>query len=182
MNKLLATLFTASVVLSGCLGPQEIKTKEEPKEDVSSKKEDKAESAKKKIKENKKKKEESTTEASTTEMTTTELPTTEMQTTEVATTETLTQEQPTSEMTQANHPTQQQIIDFCKNIQGGIPEVCRTPAIVAAGNQKGAIEQQASADLEAGLITEEQYNQRLEEATGIMDRAWEQEFGVNPNQ
>lgn len=37
-------------------------------------------------------------------------------------------------------------------------------------------------DLESGLITESEYQRRLQEATEIMNKAWLQEYGVDPSQ
>ncbi|MCE4955997.1 hypothetical protein [Macrococcoides caseolyticum] len=199
MNKYFALLLTFMLILTGCNHSEDEKSQDAPKKETVKKdtkkeekdKKDKSDAAKKKIAENQKKKEqatiESTTEAPTSEAMTQEIATTEAPSTEApATAEVLSQDvyqQPQVPQTaQQAQPSQQEIIDFCKNVRGEIPEVCRTPVIVDAGNQKGALEQQAAQELEAGLITQEQYYQKLQEATGIMDRAWEQEFGVNPNQ
>jgi len=92
------------------------------------------------------------------------------------------QEPATQEQVQNNQPTEQERINFCKNIRGGMPEACQTPAIIEAGNKKGVIERQAFADYNAGLISQEQYDHKLREATEIMNQAWLQEYDVNPGQ
>ncbi|WP_414049254.1 hypothetical protein [Macrococcus animalis] len=193
MKKYLSVFVALSVLLTGCGGQEEEKKAESPKKEVSeTKKEEasKAEKAKEKIAKNKEKEsDKKSTEPTSTEETAQQPATVEQQTTEQpvtqepATQEAPTQQQPlTEEQANNNQPTEQQRIEFCKGIRGGIPEACRTPAILEAGNKKGAIERQASADLEAGLITQEQYDQKLREATEVMNQAWLQEYGVNPGQ
>lgn len=187
MKKYLSIFVTLTVLLTGCGNQEETKQADSPKKEMSQKKDEKskAEQAKEKIEQNKKKvnREKSSTEESI------QTPSTESQsieqnivTTEQATQEVVTQQPATLEQSQNNQPTEQQRIDFCKGIRGGIPEACRTPAIIEAGNKKGAIERQAMSYLESGLITEAEYQQRLQEATEIMNKAWLQEYGVDPSQ
>jgi len=157
---------------AGCVAQDDKAQNDKTETTTKDKKEEKskAEKAKEKIAENKKSKKsagEKTTEK-------VEKPVTQ----EPATV----QEPATQEQVQNNQPTEQERINFCKNIRGGMPEACQTPAIIEAGNKKGVIERQAFADYNAELISQEQYDQKLREATEIMNQAWLQEYDVNPGQ
>lgn len=171
----MSAFLTLSILFAGC-GAQDDKVKEDNKEEVKQDKKDeksKSDKAKEKIAQNKK------SEKSTEEV---EQPATqETESSELQTTEQATAQQPTTEQqVQNDQLTDQERIDFCKDIRGGIPEACLTPVIRQAGDEKVAIERKASYDLEAGVITKEQYDQKMREATEIMNQAWLKEFGVNP--
>lgn len=182
MKKLVGIIIMSSLILTACNEKVDESTPEtkNEKSEIKSKSESK-------IKEN------VTTEVPTTEAPTTEAPATEAPATEAPTTELPiinTTEIPTSEVITAEtsqaaihhnaNPSQDEIREFCKDIYGGIPEVCMTPAIKVAGNEKVAIERRAIDDYEQGLISEQEYYKRLDEATAVMSRAWEKEFGVYP--
>lgn len=175
MKKYMSAFLTLSILFAGC-GAQDDKVKEDNKEEVKQDKKDeksKSDKAKEKIAQNKK------SEKSTEEV---EQPATqETESSELQTTEQATAQQPTTEQQGQNDQlTDQERIDFCKYIRGGIPEACLTPVIRQAGDKKVAIERKASYDLETGVITKEQYDQKMREATEIMNQAWLKEFGVNP--
>lgn len=187
MKKYLSVFLLLSILFAGCVAQDDKAQNDKTETTTKDKKEEKskAEKAKEKIAENKKSKKyagEKTTEKVekpvTQEPATDEPETAETQIVQSATV----QEPATQEQVQNNQPTEQERINFCKNIRGGIPEACQTPAIIEAGNKKGVIERQAFADYNAGLITQEQYDQKLREATEIMNQAWLQEYGVNPGQ
>lgn len=177
MKKLVGIIIMSSLILTACNEEVDESTPEtkNEKSEIKSKSESK-------IKKN------VTTEVPTTEAPTTEVPATEAPTTElpiINTTEIPTSEVITTETSQAAihhnaNPSQDEIREFCKDIYGGIPEVCMTPAIKAAGNEKVAIERIAIDEYEQGLISEQEYYKRLDEATAVMSRAWEKEFGVYP--
>lgn len=182
MKKLVGIIIMSSLILTACNEKVDESTPEtkNEKSEIKSKSESK-------IKKNVTT-EVPTTEAPTTEAPATEAPATEAPTTElpiINTTEIPTSEMITTETSQAAihhnaNPSQDEIREFCKDIYGGIPEVCMTPAIKAAGNEKVAIERRAIDEYEQGLISEQEYYKRLDEATAVMSRAWEKEFGVYP--
>lgn len=180
MKKYMSAVLTLSILFAGC-GAQDDKVKEDNKEEVKQDKKDeksKSDKAKEKIAKNKKS-EKSTEEVE--QPATQEAVTTESQTSEPVTTEQTTTQQPTTEQqVQNDQLTDQERIDFCKNIRGGIPEVCMTPVIRQAGDEKVAIERKATEDFQAGRITREEQSQRNAEASEIMRKAWIQEFGVDP--
>ncbi|MCU7556148.1 hypothetical protein [Macrococcus capreoli] len=184
MKKFIALFAILSVLLSGCFGAEDKQEQDTLKKEVAKKDNHKSEDAKKKIKENKMKKEKSTTESPTTEAPQTEMATTEMPTTEVPSTEVTTEApvQTTEVATQEGQNGQQSLVDFCRNVRGEIPEGCITLAIAEAGRQKVELEQQASAEFNAGTITQEQYNQKLQEASQVMNNAWSQAYGTTLNQ
>lgn len=179
MKKLVGIIIMSSLILTACNEKVDESTPEtkNEKSEIKSKSESK-------IKKNVTT-EVPTTEAPTTEApaTATEAPTTELpiiNTTEIPTSEVITAETSQAAIHHNANPSQDEIREFCKDIYGGIPEVCMTPAIKAAGNEKVAIERRAIDDYEQGLISEQEYYKRLDEATAVMSRAWEKEFGVYP--
>lgn len=180
MKKYMSAFLTLSILFAGC-STQEDKVQDDNKEEVKQDKKDdksKSDKAKEKIAQNKKS-EKSTEEVE--QPATQEAVTTESQTSEPDTTEQTTTQQPTTEQqVQNDQLTDQERIDFCKNIRGGIPEVCMTPVIRQAGDEKVAIERKATEDFQAGRITREEQSQRNAEASEIMRKAWIQEFGVDP--
>lgn len=167
MKKLVGIIIMSSLILTACNEKVDESTPEtkNEKSEIKSKSESK-------IKKN------VTTEAPTTEAPTTELPI--INTTEIPTSEVITTETSQAAIHHNANPSQDEIREFCKDIYGGIPEVCMTPAIKSAGNEKVAIERRAIDEYEQGLISEQEYYKRLDEATAVMSRAWEKEFGVYP--
>lgn len=167
MKKLVGIIIMSSLILTACNEKVDESTPEtkNEKSEIKSKSESK-------IKKN------VTTEAPTTEAPTTELPI--INTTEIPTSEVITTEASQAAIHHNANPSQDEIREFCKDIYGGIPEVCMTPAIKSAGNEKVAIERRAIDEYEQGLISEQEYYKRLDEATAVMSRAWEKEFGVYP--